>query len=121
NRLDTLVVLWTISGTVVLTMQYGTVAAFINRIGWSYDILATYFVGRTSLRSWEDIRSIAKTVAVMSVPVATAFLLEWATRYNMFSVFGGVPAETPIREGRLRCQGPFAHPILAGTFWAACL
>ena len=36
----------------------------------------------------------------------------------MFSIFGGVPEFTMIREGRLRCQGAFAHPILAGTFGA---
>jgi len=36
-------------------------------------------------------------------------------------VFGGVPAETVMREGKLRCQGAFAHPILAGTFWASTL
>ena len=46
---------------------------------------------------------------------------EMVTRHNVFSVFGGVPAETWIREGRLRCQGAFAHPILAGTYWAASL
>ena len=26
-----------------------------------------------------------------------------------------------IREGRLRCQGAFSHPILAGCFWASVL
>jgi hypothetical protein len=34
-------------------------------------------------------------------------------------VFGGVPDETIVREGVLRCQGPFPHSILAGTFGAA--
>ena len=33
----------------------------------------------------------------------------------------GVPAITDIREGRLRCQGAFAHPILAGCFWASLM
>ncbi len=36
-----------------------------------------------------------------------------------FLVFGGVPKETALREGRLRCQGAFAHPIVAGCFWAS--
>jgi hypothetical protein len=35
-------------------------------------------------------------------------------------MFGGVPAITDTRDGRLRCQGAFAHAILAGCFWA-CL
>src|SRR5690606_3331386 len=46
---------------------------------------------------------------------------EQSTRYNIFSIFGGVPAVTQIRDGRLRCQGAFAHPILAGCFWAAAI
>jgi hypothetical protein len=36
-------------------------------------------------------------------------------------VFGGVPEIPQIREGRIRSQGPFAHPILAGTVGAVCL
>ena len=34
------------------------------------------------------------------------------------AAMGGVPEITVVREGRLRCQGAFAHPILAGCFWA---
>ncbi|MDQ7090850.1 MAG: hypothetical protein Q9M50_09415 [Methylococcales bacterium] len=39
----------------------------------------------------------------------------------MFHVLGGVPENTMIRKGRLRCQGPFSHPIMAGVFWASLL
>jgi hypothetical protein len=34
---------------------------------------------------------------------------------------GGVPLVSEIRDGRIRCQGPFKHPILAGTFGATTL
>lgn len=121
NRIDNLVLLWTISGTAIMTLHYGNIDAFINRAGWSYDILLTYFVGRYFLREWDDVLCLSKAISYLSVPIAGAFAVEWATRYNMFSIMGGVPSETILRDGRLRCQGPFAHPILAGTFWAACL
>jgi hypothetical protein len=39
----------------------------------------------------------------------------------LFSIFGGVDAITPVREGRLRCQGAFSHAILAGCFWASLM
>jgi hypothetical protein len=45
-------------------------------------------------------------------------LIEKLTGKNPFSVFGGVMVFTRIRDGVLRCQGPFAHPILAGSFAA---
>ena len=84
-------------------------------------MLGIYFVGRFLIRSWSDLRFAASAVAVLSVPIAILFAAEWTTGYNIFSIFGDVPAETWVRGGRLRCQGAFAHPILAGTFWAAAL
>jgi hypothetical protein len=47
--------------------------------------------------------------------------VEKMTGQNFFAVFGGVPAITPVRDGVLRCMGPFGHPILAGTVGAALL
>ena len=91
------------------------------RFGQSFDMLGLYFVGRFLIRSWSDVKFVGKVLAVLSLPVAVLFTIEWATAYNVFSIFGGVPAETWVRSGRLRCQGAFAHPILAGTFWAAAL
>jgi hypothetical protein len=48
-------------------------------------------------------------------------LVEKTTARNIFSVFGGVPEFTDLREGHLRCQAAFRHPILAGTFGATSL
>jgi hypothetical protein len=46
-------------------------------------------------------------------------IIEWTTGRNFFSIFGGVPETTFMRDGRFRCQGAFLHPILAGTFGAS--
>jgi hypothetical protein len=48
-------------------------------------------------------------------------LTEMATGRNAFASFGGVHEIAQMRNGLLRCQGPFAHPILAGTFGATQL
>jgi hypothetical protein len=121
DRLDTAVLLWSISGTLIMTIQLGTIGAFIYRLGWSFDLLGGYFIARCLVRSWEDIMSLSRSTAILSVPVAGAFLYEWNTQHNLFSIFGGVPQWTDVREGKLRCQGAFPHAILAGTFWATCL
>jgi hypothetical protein len=60
-------------------------------------------------------------MAIMMIPLSLAFLLEHATGRNVFSVLGGVPEVTWEREGSLRCQGPFSHPILAGTVGATSI
>jgi hypothetical protein len=121
NRLDGWVLLWAGCGVIVMTLHHGTATAFLNRLGWAYDILLTYFVVRCLVRDWYDFLTLARGAALISLPIAAIFLLEWKTGYNAFAVFGGVPFETWIREGRLRCQGPFPHPIIAGAFWAAML
>jgi hypothetical protein len=61
-------------------------------------------------------------ISIVLVPLAILMLIEKSTTRNMFSIFGGVSVNTMIDEGgRLRCQGPFRHPILAGTLGAALL
>ena len=34
------------------------------------------------------------SLATLSVPVAIMFAIEWATAFNVFSIFGGVPSTT---------------------------
>jgi hypothetical protein len=57
----------------------------------------------------------------MIIPLAFLFVLELTTGKNPFYLLGGVPLFPEIRNGRLRCQGPFMHSILAGTFGATSL
>jgi len=56
----------------------------------------------------------------MLVPVAAAMVLEHVLGRNLFGVFGGVPEGVYVRDGSIRSQGPFQHPILAGTVGAVC-
>ena len=48
----------------------------------------------------------------------SCILVERVTHRNYFSFITDVPQETYIREGKLRCFGPFAHPITLGSFGA---
>ena len=64
---------------------------------------------------------MCKITAIMLVPVALEMFSERMTGQNRFAVLGGVPETCQVREGRIRAQGPFMHPILAGTVGAICL
>jgi len=119
NRLDGIVTLWALSGAIVFTFTHGTMDAVVNRLGFLFDALGMYFLFRVLIRDWCDLRLIAACAALIAVPVAGAFLIEKATARNMFAFLGGVPEITTMRAGQLRCQGAFAHPILAGSFWAS--
>ncbi len=121
NALDVAVIVYTVIRTVTMTMLFGTAAALINRLGGALDILGMYFLTRQLVRDWDDARDLISGAVWMSIPVAAAFIVEKLTARNYFSIFGGVHEITSEREGRLRCQGAFAHPILAGCFWASLM
>lgn len=119
--LDTIWIVFCCYGAAALIFTTPEGDVIKNQLGVLYDQLGMYFLFRCIIRGREDIGAITRAMIAISVPVALAFLLERATGRNIFAVFGGVPEITTIREGRLRCQGAFAHPILAGCFWAAFL
>lgn len=119
--MDLVIILWAISSVAVAGAQYGSVAVVIRVCGTMYDALGLYFLFRILIRNHADFRRVGFSLAVIAVPVAIAFLVEHSTRRNPFAIFGGVNAITDIRQGRLRCQGAFSHPILAGAFWAAAI
>ena len=91
---------------------------FINHAGMVFNIAGTYILLRVFVHGREDVVRLTQVLAVVLVPVALEMMLEQFTHRNWFSLFGGVPDEPAIRNGRLRSQGPFAHAILAGTVGA---
>ena len=119
QRLDTMMVAWVLAGTVTYTILWGSSDALINRLGLAYDALGLYFIFRFLLRDLDDVKRVCRLFALTLIPLALAMGFEKLTGRNPFFVFGGVPEFTVIRDGVLRCQGPFGHPILAGTFGAA--
>ncbi|MEQ1831111.1 MAG: hypothetical protein ABL921_34515 [Pirellula sp.] len=117
NRLDSLVVAWSVSGTIIYTASYGTQSALVYRCGVMFDTVGMYFFFRCILREWADFEFLIRAFILTSFPVAMAFIVERATGRNIFAVFGGVAPITWVRDGKLRCQGAYSHPILAGCFW----
>ena len=106
--------------TIILcTLARAGVNPALSITGKMVEPFALYFVGRALVRTLEDIRYLLVGVSIIGIPVAIAFTVEQYTRYNFFSFFGGIPEMTVIRDGKLRSQGSFVHPITAGVFWAS--
>ncbi len=118
---DLILILWLVTGTTINTILHGSATAFVNRLGWCYDAAGLYFLFRCLIQSWDDVYHAVRGFVWVSIPVAVAFVVENSTGRNMFSIFGGVPETTILRDGRLRCQGAFAQAILAGCFWASMM
>lgn len=87
--------------------------------GAAYDLLGGYFLFRILAPDAKDVLWQLRVLAVGVIVLAICMSWELLTTRNPFFVFGGVPETSLVRDGRLRCQGPFRHPILAGTFAAA--
>jgi hypothetical protein len=85
------------------------------------NVLLTYFLFRIWTQDLDGMIALIKIIAILLIPLALAMITEQLTSKNLFSAFGGVPENVLIREGRLRAQGPFRHPILAGTVEAVCI
>jgi hypothetical protein len=121
NPIDITLLLWVVSSTLIYTVQVGTLSALINRLGFGFDAFGMYYLFRCLVREWSDVDTIVLGCIVISLPIVVFFILENRTGRNLFSLFGGVPEITSMRDGRLRCQGAFSHAILAGCFWAALM
>jgi hypothetical protein len=118
NPIDKAIILFVFSRMTIFTIRSGTFEALTYQLGEAFDAFGMYFLCRFLILDFADIKMIFKAIAMICIPLALSMLLEHATGRNMFSVFGGVAEFSVVREGRLRAQGAFSHPIMAGTFGA---
>jgi hypothetical protein len=116
--LDRTFIWWGFAGILLGTFAKFGWDRFVNRTGECFNAFAAYFLFRCWIRSLEDVIKTVEVLALLIVPMALSMLVEKFTGRNIFYVLGGVPEFTAIREGKLRCQAAFRHPILAGTYGA---
>lgn len=118
NAVDVAFLAWIVAENAMYIIREGTVSALVFRLGQGFDALGVYLLFRMLLRHPDDTVRSARYLAWCAALVAASIAVEWSTGRNFFAVFGGVREVTWVREGRLRCQGAFSHPIMAGTFGA---
>lgn len=121
TSLDKVFVAWACSNALMFTILWGESGALINRLGFLYTTLGTYFLLRYLIRDREDVILTIEILAKVSVIIAIFMVPEHISGRNAFSIFGGVAEFSDFRNGRIRAQGPFLHSIVAGTFGAMLL
>ena len=119
--IDRLFICWAGATLVMGTLGEPSFGRLINRFGEVYNAVGVYFLIRCWLRNLEDVMGAIRFMGWMILPLAVSMIVEKFTTRNVFSVFGGVPEHTFVRDGKLRCQGAFRHPIMAGTYAATLL
>ncbi len=118
TRLDKVFAVWLVVSLVLGTLVKPSSELLVNRLGAFYNAAGVYFFVRCTIRNFDDVIRGIRLFALLLVPLAAFMAVEKLTGRNIFSVFGGVPEITGVRDGTLRCQGAFLHPIMAGTFAA---
>jgi hypothetical protein len=118
NKIARYIILWAIVGLTAYTLLHGFNRELVFKISLIYDVLMLFFYFKSIFKSLDDIIFICKMLPFIILPLTCFMIRESLTGNNIYSYFGDVPVISDIRNGRFRCQGPFAHPILAGTFGA---
>ncbi|OGO13699.1 MAG: hypothetical protein A2Y53_04375 [Chloroflexi bacterium RBG_16_47_49] len=121
NSLDWLMLVWATWALISSIFHEVPSAALIFRLGLVYNSCGIYFLLRIYCQSFDDVVRLCRITAILLIPMAVEMIYEKMTVHNFFSVLGGVPESSPIREGKIRAQGAFAHSILAGTVGAVSL
>jgi hypothetical protein len=120
HRIDKIFIFYVLTSATTYYLLRRDSEAIINQLGFIYNA-GLYFIFRSLVCDLNDVYRIFKVLAFIMVPLTFAMIIEKATGRNFFAIFGGVPEITMVREGKIRCQGAFSHPILAGTFGATSL
>src|SRR5579863_975373 len=122
NSLDTVFILWaTFRSLAFLILFSFQSAAVVNQIATLIDMLGGYFFLRFLIRDDQDILRAIKLLAPIAAIVGVCMLNEKLRSQNIFGYLGGFPIVPQVRDGAIRAQGPFSHPILAGSFGATLL
>src|SRR5271155_115168 len=119
NSIDSACLLSEVCGSCAFILLWLQMGAVFNRIGALWGILGIYFLLRYLIRDKQDIYRAIKVLAVIVAVNSVEMVHEQMKFQNLFGVYiGGVDAIPALRDGKIRSQGIFGHPILAGTFAA---
>lgn len=121
DSFDKLFLAWILLHSIAFVLLFSQMGAVINQFGYLWDNVGAFFLLRFLIRDDEDVERAIRVFALIALVVATGMLTEHLRHVNVFGLLGGVRIEPELRNGYVRAQGPFGHPLLAGTFGAILL
>jgi hypothetical protein len=120
--LDKAFSLWAVFRAVAFLMLFSLQSgAVVNQASFLLDVFGAFFFLRFLIHDDDDILRVVKVFAIIAAIVGVCMLNEKLRNQNVFGYLGGFRLTPEIRDGAIRAQGPFSHPILAGSFGATLL
>ena len=105
NGVDLVVILWTVTLLINLSLQWMDMQVFIHNIGDFIDALGGYLVVRYFIPNGEVVRRAITTLAVVCTIQGICMLNEQIGHMNVFGYIGGFGPWLTIRDGKIRSQG----------------
>lgn len=115
NRLDWVVVLWSVVAVVAFWLEFMQKQAFINGMGVLLDTLGGYLVVRSLVTDGGAMRRTIKAMAAICAILGLCMINEQITHFNVFGILGGVSTGVVIRDGHFRA-GATLGCLYAGAF-----
>jgi len=120
SAVDRVFLCYSICSACASIVLFASTDALVNQVGFLWDYIGGYFLFRYLIQDEEDIFRVIRCFAVVAMVVAACMLVERATLHNIFGQIGG-DVSPEIRNGRVRCDGPFRHALTAGAFGATLM
>jgi hypothetical protein len=125
NAIDKVVMLWTVSAVVVISLQWMETQALINAVGSFVDAFGGYLAVRFLIPDGEAIQRALKVLAVICVTQGTCMIYEQVGHVNVFGFIGGYGPAVTFRDGKIRSEGvmgcisggAFAGVLVPLFFW----
>ena len=121
NTLDKAFCLWAVSRAVAFMLLYREGGAVVNQMAFLLDALGGYFVLRYLIQDEDDVARAAKLLVVVTLIMGAGMLNERLRGVNVFGYAGSFSVVPQFRDGQIRAQGAFGHPVLAGVFGATVI
>jgi hypothetical protein len=125
NGVDSMAILWSVSGGIVFYLQFMETQALINGLGTLLETLGGYLVVRFLIPDRQAMRRAIKVLAVICVVQGVPMINEQITHINVFGLVAGVPLASAVRDGNIRASGtmgaltagPFAGVLIPVFLW----
>lgn len=120
RAIDTAFALYVLIQAIAFSLQYKDSAAFINQLGFVWDIFGGYFLLRVLVFDHNDISRALECLSYIFALIAASMLIEKIYTTNLFGYIGGefLPE---MRLSSVRSSGSFRHPLTAGTAGATAM
>ncbi len=118
NRMDWCFLGYLLSGAFFYVARELSLSSLAYRSGVMLDGMGAYFLFRGVVENSNRVKGVCLQMAVACILLGVFMIVELGSGRNVFHVFGGVSEFSIVRDGAVRAQAAFSHPIMAGTFGA---